>query len=163
MDAPLGAVMLALLGLGVLAALISGAMLRSQMQVTENRYSRDLQAQRELADKAEASRFTELREYLDFHFREDQQRGAVASSEFERSMLQGQRDLRAQLDQLSRSLDLRLGQLEGRIEARMEHLGPAPELERRAGPRRAEDDRAMGSASTEAVLSPSTAPDRPVR
>lgn len=114
MDAPLGAILLGLLALGLVAYLISAGLLRSQMMITENRYTRDLQAQRELADKAEASRFTELRQYLDSHFREGNQRDAVVSTEFEKSMLQSQRDLRAQLDQMNQALTRRLSELEGR-------------------------------------------------
>jgi uncharacterized integral membrane protein len=58
--APLGVVMLALLGLVVMLLLIEqGAALGES-----RRYAREIDAQRRLADKAEASRFTELRGYL---------------------------------------------------------------------------------------------------
>jgi len=133
MDAPLGAVMLGLLALGLVAFLVSSALTRSRMLTTENRYTRDLQVQRDLADRAEASRFTELRHYLDAHFRESRQRDAVVSSEFEKSMMQSQRDLRAQLDQMNVTLAKRLSELEGRMEARMDRFAPAT-LDTAAGP-----------------------------
>jgi uncharacterized integral membrane protein len=116
MDGPLGAILLGLLGLGLLLFLVSSAALRSRMLITENRYTRDLQAQRDLADKAEASRFTELRQHLDNHFRESRQRETLASAEFEKSMLQSQRELHAQLEQLHHALVSRLGDLENRVE-----------------------------------------------
>ena len=122
MDAPLGAILLGLLGLVLLLSLISSASLRSRMMVTENRYTRDLQVQRDLADKAEASRFTELRQYLDTHFRDTRQRDPLLSAEFEKSMIQSQRDLRAQLDQMMRGIDARLGSLESRLDSRVEPL-----------------------------------------
>ena len=128
MDAPLGMIMLTLLVVGLLSYLISSGMLRSRMMITENRYTRDLQAQRELADKAEASRFTELRQYLDGHFRESRQRDALVSPEFEKSMLQSQRELRAQLEQMNQMLGFRLGELEARFDGRPGRLNPAADL-----------------------------------
>lgn len=134
MDAPLGAIMLGILGLVMLFSLVSSASLRSRMMVTENRYTRDLQVQRDLADKAEASRFTELRQYLDTHFRESRQRDPLLSAEFEKSMMQSQRDLRAQLEQMMRGIDSRLGSLESRIDSRMEPPRE-PRMESRVEPR----------------------------
>src|SRR5215207_173921 len=133
MDAPLGAILLGLLGLLLLFSLISSASLRSRMMLTENRYTRDLQVQRDLADKAEASRFTELRQYLDTHFRNSRERDPLLSAEFEKSMMQSQRDLRAQLDQMMRGIDARLSSLESRFESRMEsrpevRMEPRPDL-----------------------------------
>ena len=78
-DAPLGAILLGLLGLVLLFSLSSSATLGARMMVTENRYTRDLEAQRDLADKAEASRFTDLRQHLDTHLRESRQREALLS------------------------------------------------------------------------------------
>jgi hypothetical protein len=131
MDAPLGAILLTLLAVGVLAYMIGSAALRSRMMITENRYTRDLQVQRDLADKAEASRFTELRQYLDSHFRDHRQREAMVSTEFEKSMMQSQRDLRSQMEQLHHTLATRLGELETRMNARLERFGPADDVRHR--------------------------------
>jgi len=115
-DAPLAAIMLGLLTLGLLAFLIGSAAQHSHMLTMERRYLKDLQAQRELADKAEASRFTELRQHLDTHLGESRQREAIVSTEYEKSMMQSQRDLRAQLELMNRTLDARLAALEGRFD-----------------------------------------------
>ena len=120
MDGAVGAILLGILALGLIAFMASSAMLRSRMMITENRYTRDLQAQRDLADKAEASRFTELRQHLDTHFRETRQREAMANTEFEKAMLQSQRDMRAQLDQLQQAVTARFGELENRIASRFD-------------------------------------------
>jgi hypothetical protein len=127
MDAPLGGILLGLLGLGLILYLITSAAMNSRLVHTENRYSRDLQVQRDLADKAEASRFTELRQHLDNHFRESRQREALVSTEFEKSMMQSQRDLRAQLEQMQHTLATRFGELE----SRMERFGPAVDVRTR--------------------------------
>jgi hypothetical protein len=64
-QAPLGLIMLVLIA--VLAALFLAyvAYLQSTVLLEARRHARELQAQRELADQAEVSRFTELRSYLD--------------------------------------------------------------------------------------------------
>jgi uncharacterized integral membrane protein len=64
-QAPLGLIMLALMA--VMAALFLGYVvyLQSSMLLEARRHAKELQAQRELADHAEASRFSELRAYLE--------------------------------------------------------------------------------------------------
>jgi uncharacterized integral membrane protein len=64
-QAPLGLIMLALIA--ILTALFLGYLLYLQTTVLfeARRHARELQAQRELAAQAEASRFTELRSYLE--------------------------------------------------------------------------------------------------
>jgi hypothetical protein len=94
------------------------------MQATENRYHRELQAQRDLADREEASRFTQLRQHFDNHVREARQRDSLVSTEFEKNVLQSHRELRNELEQLRHALAARLGELESRMEARLERLGP---------------------------------------
>jgi uncharacterized integral membrane protein len=63
-EAPLGLVMLGLLGLVVLAFAVYMAVWQGSVLLETRRYSKELQTQRTLADQAEASRFTELRTYL---------------------------------------------------------------------------------------------------
>jgi uncharacterized integral membrane protein len=64
-QAPLGLIMLVLMA--VLAALFLAYVvyLQSTVLLEARRHAKELQAQRELADQAEVSRFTELRAYLD--------------------------------------------------------------------------------------------------
>jgi len=123
-EASLGLVMLAALGLTLVVFLLSSAIHESRMMLDSHRHTKALQAQRNLAEKAEASRFTDLRQQLDAHLRENRQRETIAATEFEKSMVQSQRELRNQLEQMSRTLAGRLGELEGRIEARLERVQP---------------------------------------
>ena len=64
-EAPLGLIMLGLLVLLCIAFSAWAITLQGQALMDARRLGKDLQAQRELADKAEASRFTELRSHLD--------------------------------------------------------------------------------------------------
>lgn len=64
-EAPLGLLMLgltALLGVFFVAHVLS---LQGSVLMEARRHTKEMQAQRELADKAEASRFTELRSFLE--------------------------------------------------------------------------------------------------
>lgn len=98
-----------------------------------NRHAKELQAQRDLADKAEASRFTDLRQHIDATLRETRQRDALAGGEFEKSMLQSHRELRAQLDAMNRTLLARLAQLEARVDHRTAVADPVPARDRAIG------------------------------
>jgi DNA anti-recombination protein RmuC len=123
-DAPLGAVMLVILGVALLFFLFASAVQQSRYLMESNRHAKSLQAQRDLAERAEASRFTDLRQQLDAHLRENRQRESLASTELEKAMVQSQRELRSQLDLINRTLDGRLTELEGRLAARLERLQP---------------------------------------
>lgn len=64
-EAPLGLIMLALtalLGIFFVAYVLS---LQGSVLMETRRHTKEMQAQRELADRAEASRFTELRAFLE--------------------------------------------------------------------------------------------------
>jgi hypothetical protein len=123
-EAALGMVLLFALGATLIAWLLSSAMHESRYMLESHRHAKALQAQRNLADKAEASRFTDLRQQLETHLRDNRQRDAIAATELEKAMVQSQRELRNQLEQMSRVLAGRLGELEGRIEARLERVQP---------------------------------------
>ena len=60
-EAPPALVMLAILALAMLASVVYMALWQSEILLESRRHAKDLQAQRLLADQAEASRFTELR------------------------------------------------------------------------------------------------------
>ena len=119
-DAPLGLILLGVLAITLLTFLISSAHLRTQSLLESRQHAKALDAQRNLADKAEGSRFTDLRQHLDAQLRETRQREAIAATEFEKAMVQAHRELRTQLEQMNRTLALRLGELEGSMQARLD-------------------------------------------
>ncbi|MCM2250823.1 MAG: hypothetical protein NDJ19_00550 [Ramlibacter sp.] len=123
-EASLGLIMLGALGLTLLVFLVSSAMQDSRLLIESSRHTRSLQAQRDLAEKAEVSRLADLRQQLDSHLKENRQREAILSTEFEKAMVQNQRELRNQLDQMNRMLDARLAEIESRMESRLERLHP---------------------------------------
>jgi uncharacterized integral membrane protein len=128
-EAPLGLILLTLLGLTLLVFLATAASMRTQSLVETRQHAKQLHAQRELAEKAEASRFTDLRSMLDNHLREERQRETIANTELEKSMAQHQRELRNQLEQMYHLLTSRLTELERRIDsrgARVEHVEQVP-------------------------------------
>jgi len=127
-DAPLAAILLALLALATIAFVLSAGTIRTQSLLESREHHKTLEAQRALADKAEASRFTDLRQHLDTQLRELRERDNVASTEFTRQVLEGQRELRAHLEQTNRTLAARISEMEHRLENRFERVpgyGPA--------------------------------------
>ena len=63
-DAPLGVVLLGLMAVLAVAFISVLAYTQGAVLLETRRHTKEMAAQRELADKAEASRFTELREHL---------------------------------------------------------------------------------------------------
>jgi uncharacterized membrane protein YgaE (UPF0421/DUF939 family) len=72
MEAPLGLIMLTLTALMSIFFLAYVLSLHGSVLLETRRHTKEMQAQRELADKAEASRFTELRNYLETHHQQAQ-------------------------------------------------------------------------------------------
>lgn len=68
-EAPLGLIMLGLLILLALLFLVYALYLRSSSFISERQISKDLKDARELAEKAEQSRFTELKELIEEQFK----------------------------------------------------------------------------------------------
>ena len=115
---PLGLVMLALLA--AVAVIFLGVMIymqSSNLLETRN-YARELSTQRELADKAEASRFTELRQYLEAQAASQQRREQAAEQVLGERFAAQNRVLMARVDQSDNTLAAYMGQLEDQIERR---------------------------------------------
>ncbi len=123
-SAPLPLILLGLLALGLLVALASGAATEARHRRLESEHAKALQAQRDLAERAEASRFVDLRQALDTHLRETRQREASTASELDQALARTQREIRNQMELLHRSLSTRLGEMEARLEMRLAHREP---------------------------------------
>ena len=111
---PLGSVVLVLFSVLVVLMLIE----QSAALGETRRYGRDLDAQRKLADQAEASRFTELRSYLSTELAREEQRSADLQGALMAHIDQLERTLRTALDQQGNSLAATIGELDDRIEHR---------------------------------------------
>ena len=126
---PLGLVMLSLMAVVLAVFLVSSAIQESRYLLDHRRHSRALQAQRELAEKAEASRFTDLRQHLDTHMRESRQRDQVVATEVEKRLMASHNELRAHFDRMFNALISRLSDIESRLPpARVERLEPAKDI-----------------------------------
>lgn len=116
---PLGSVVLVLFGVVVLLMLIE----QSAALGETRRYGRDLDAQRKLADQAEASRFTELRNYLTDELARVEQRSADLQKTLIAHVDHLERTLRTALDQQGNSIAATIGELDDRIEQRAQNGG----------------------------------------
>lgn len=123
MDAPLGAILLGLLALAVVVFALSAASMRTHTLLESRHHYKELEAQRALADKAEASRFTDLRGHLDTHMRELRERDTIAAAELEKARMEHRREINTQLEQINRTLSARLNEMEHRLESRFERMG----------------------------------------
>lgn len=114
--APLGLVMLGFIVLVTVLFLSYIVYLQMSGLLETRRHGKELQAQRALADEAEASRFTELRAYLEAEFaRSAEQRNNLEQSIRARlDALESQ--LKATLDLQGNSLAAQVGELGDRYE-----------------------------------------------
>ena len=119
----LGWVMLVLLIVATVLFLASTLYMQSSNLIETRHYARDLTAQRELADKAEASRFTELRNYLESQAVAAQHRETVAGTVLSERFAQQQQALFARIEQSDASMAAYMGQLEDRLERRATGIG----------------------------------------
>lgn len=117
-DAPLGLLMLGLLIFTLLAALAGSAIMDARYAVESRRFAKELAAQRELADRAEASRFTELRHHIDTQIREMRQRESATLGALETMFDRNQKNLELRLREIDSSVAAHVGQLEDRLERR---------------------------------------------
>ncbi|RZI74298.1 MAG: LapA family protein [Variovorax sp.] len=117
-NAPFGLIMLGLTTLLAVFFLAYVIYLQSTVLIDGRRHTKEMQAQRELADKAEASRFTELRSFL-----EAQEQARVAQSNQRQAALlarieQLEATFRLRADQSDHTTAAHVGQLEDRFDGR---------------------------------------------
>ncbi len=124
-EAPLGLVLVGLLAAAVAISLSAGATLRGRHRHREQELSQGMQTQRDLTQRAEASHFSELRQTLDNLLRDTRQRDAKLSGSVEQSLVRHQRETRTQLEGLHRAMGSRLGEMEARLEARLDGIAPS--------------------------------------
>ncbi len=105
--APFGLIMLGLTALLGLMFLFYVFYLQSTVMIDTRRHGKEMQVQRELADKAEASRFTELRTFIEAQ----EQKQAARAADMQQAVL-------ARVDQVDNTIAAHIGQLEDRLERR---------------------------------------------
>jgi hypothetical protein len=115
LQAPLGLIMLGLLFFVVAYFLVYVLYLQSTVLFDARRNAKELQLNRELADKAEASRFTELRGFLDAGLKQRADQDAAARQTVMARLDALEKTLRTSVEQSGNSLSAYIGELEDRL------------------------------------------------
>ena len=116
-QAPLGLILLGLMVALIALFLVYLLYLQTTVMFDARAHAKELQSNRNLADQAEASRFTELRTFLDTEFK----RQSAADNEVKAALLarieQLERGLRLAVEQSGNSLAASLGEMDDRQRA----------------------------------------------
>ena len=121
-NVPLALVLLGLLALAVVVSMASGTALRARQRRQERDHAEALKTQRDLADRAEPSSLIDLRQALDAHVRDSRERESGLSTSLEQVLQRQHRETRTQLEGQHRALVTRLGELEARLESRLDGM-----------------------------------------
>jgi uncharacterized integral membrane protein len=115
-EAPLGLVMLAVTAVLSGLFLVYIVMQQAGVILEARRYAKEMKGQRELADKAEASRFTELREYLTRRLDTIEARADADAREAGERVAHLERQMTAKLDEATRSLSAYVGEVDDKLD-----------------------------------------------
>ena len=115
-QAPLGLVMLVVTGIVSGLFLVYIVYQQAGVILESRRYEKELRANRELADKAEASRFTELRAYLASELGRLQSERATESQQVGARLQQLEERLQQRMDESARGLSAHLGEVEDKLD-----------------------------------------------
>jgi len=114
-QAPLGLIFLAMLGVVVAVFLVYVLYLQSTVMFDARSHAKELQSNRKLADQAEASRFTELRGFLELEFKRLALTDREAKATLEARLDQLERELRLSVEQSGNSLAANLAEMDDRL------------------------------------------------
>ena len=115
-EAPLGLILLAMFGLITLLFLIYVVFLQSSSLLESRRQTRELQNQRELADRAEESRFQQLRSAMETELRNLDTQMKESKTTILTRLDALERDTRSAVEQSGNTLAAYLGEIEDRFE-----------------------------------------------
>ncbi len=114
--APLGLLMLVAIALLTVLFLLYVAYLQSTVLLEARRSARELTTQRQLADEAEASRFTQLREVVDARITKLEADNAQSQASVKEAIEHAAADVRATVEQTGTVLTSYIGEVEDRLE-----------------------------------------------
>ena len=117
-EAPLGLILLAIVGLITLLFLVYVVFLQSSALLDTRRQARELQSQRELADRAEESRFQQLRSAMEARLSELEKESLESKSAVLARLDDIERDMRSAVEQSGNTLAAYIGEIEDRLERR---------------------------------------------
>lgn len=114
-ELPLGLIMLGLTALVIVIFLAILTRLQGAALGQAHRYSRELETERKLAEEAEASRFTELRSYLEAELSSQAAVNADAASSVLDRIEQLEVSLRTSVEQSGNTLAAYIGEMDDRL------------------------------------------------
>ncbi len=114
--APLGLIMLVLAGLLTTLFLLYILLQQAGVILEARRYAKELKAHRELADTAEASRFTELRSFLDTELRRSEAQSAASVREIGARIDKLESSLQTQFAESTRTLSAYVGEMDDKLD-----------------------------------------------
>lgn len=115
-EAPLGLIMLGLTVLLLVLFLIFVTYLQTSVLLESRRHTRELQTQRQLAEQAEASRYSQLRQYLEAELLKLAAQQEQGQTRMSTRLDQLDRDLRQVIEQTGNTLAAYIGELEDRLQ-----------------------------------------------
>ena len=116
-QAPLGVLMLILMGAIIAAFLVFVVYLQTSTALEARRLAKELKSQRELADRAEASRFTELRSFLAQELASLRTLSGDSDAKLSSRVDAAERALRTDIEHAGNTLAAYIGELEHRLES----------------------------------------------
>ena len=114
-QAPLGVVMLGFIVLVTVLFLAYIVYLQMSGLLETRRHGKEIQSQRQLADQAEASRFTELRGFLEAEFARQANRQAERDAAHQARLDALEQRLKVSIEQQANSLSASVGELGDRV------------------------------------------------
>lgn len=115
-QAPLGLVMLGVLIFVAMVFLVFVVYLQTTVLLDARQHAKELQSNRKLADQAEASRFTELRNFLELELKKQTTQHAEAQAVLLNRLDLLGREVRLAVEQSGNSLAASLGEIEDKLD-----------------------------------------------
>lgn len=115
-QAPLGLVMLGLMVFLTALFLVFVLYIQGSVLLDTRRHARELQAHRELADQAEASRFSELHRFLEVELKGLAGQHAESKAALQARLDQLDQNLRSSIEESGNVIAAYIGELEDRLE-----------------------------------------------
>jgi uncharacterized integral membrane protein len=115
-EGPLGVILIGVTLLFVLIFAAYALSLRTSMLLEARRQARALDAQRDLAEHSEASRYTELRTHVDAEFARLRETAAATRAETLERMEALERSMREHIDQAATSLSAYVGEVDEKLD-----------------------------------------------
>jgi uncharacterized integral membrane protein len=115
-QAPLGLIMLVVTGAVSALFLFYIVFQQAGVIMETRRVTKELNVQRELADKAEASRFTEMRVFLEGELRKLEAQSAAATRELGARIAQFEQQLQDKLAESTRTLSAYIGEVDEKLD-----------------------------------------------